>query len=439
MTSVVKNTWALLLGVFLLQLGNGMQATALGLRGGIEGFSSATMGYVMTAYFAGFMGGAQATPWMLRRVGHVRVFAALASLISAALIIYAVWVDPVGWFAMRVLTGFCFSGVYVVAESWLNDGVDNEHRGQALSAYLIMQMGGILLAQVLINFADPGGYDLFVIMCVAVSVAVTPILLSASPAPVFETTRRMSLAQLFRSSPLGCFGCFMLGAIFGALFGMSAVYTTEIGLTTRETAVFIGVIYLGGLVCQYPLGWFSDRMDRRVLIMIVTGAGAVAATLVPIIGFSFGLLLVSGFLVGGVANPLYSLLIAHTNDLLEHEDMASAAGGLVVLNGIGAVGMPVLIGYLMVWFGPGSYLWAVALSMGVICAYCAYRVKTRDPIPVSETLPQVPYGMTTSTVAAEIATEVVAEQAEEAEAEAEAGEAALEAEEEEERREYAGR
>ncbi|MEM7237382.1 MAG: MFS transporter [Pseudomonadota bacterium] len=411
MLAVLRNTWALMLGMFLLQLGNGMQGTALGLRGGIEDFSSSTMGYVMTGYFLGFLGGAQATPWLLRRVGHVRVFAALASMISGAFIIYAAWVDPVGWFLMRLLCGFCFSGVYVVAESWLNDGVDNNKRGQALSAYLIMQMGGIVLAQALVNVASPEGYELFVIMSVAVSVAVTPILLSVSPVPMFEMTRGMSLKQLFISSPLGCIGTFLLGAIFACMFGMAPVYTTAIGFSAKETALFVGSIYLGGLLFQYPIGWLSDRMDRRILIAVTTGIGALAALLVPLIGLSFNLLLLSGFLVGGMANPLYSLLIAHTNDFLEHEDMASAAAGLVVLNGVGAAGMPVLVGYTMDGFGPQSFLWAIASTMGLVSAYGFYRMTVRASTPVEETLPAMPLSMITTTVAAEVAQEVSVEQA----------------------------
>ncbi len=185
MFAVLGNSWALLLGMFLLMLGNGMQGTVLGLRGGIEAFESTTMGFVMAGYFAGFLGGAQVTPWLLRRVGHVRVFAALASLVSAAFIIFAAVVDPIAWTVMRVLVGFCYSGIYVVAESWLNESSTNENRGQTLSAYLIMQMLGIVVAQSLINLADPGGYDLFIIMSVAVSISFAPILLSASPAPVF--------------------------------------------------------------------------------------------------------------------------------------------------------------------------------------------------------------------------------------------------------------
>ena len=249
---------------------------------------------------------------------------------------------------------------------------------------------------------DAGGYELFVIMSVAVSIAITPILLSVSPVPMFEATQRMSLGELFASSPLGCVGCFLLGAVFACMFGMSAVYSTEIGLGPQETALFVGSIYLGGLLLQYPVGWFSDRMDRRVLIIMCTAGGAAAALLVPALGVSLELLLISGFLVGGMANPLYSLLIAHTNDFLEHEQMASAASGLVMLTGIGAAGTPVLVGYLMDAFEPESFLWSIAAFLGLVSAYGLYRMTVRAATPVDETLPAVPYSMVTTTVSAEM-------------------------------------
>ena len=193
MTIVIKNSWALLLGMFLLMLGNGVQGTLLGIRGALEGFTPGAMSLIMSGYFVGFLGGSQMAPYMIRRVGHVRVFAALASMISAALILYAALPNEYAWFALRVIVGFCFSGVYVVAESWLNDAATNETRGQALSAYLIVQMMGIVAAQWLLNFADVGGFILFIIISVAVSVSFAPILLSVSPAPVFQTTKPMSL------------------------------------------------------------------------------------------------------------------------------------------------------------------------------------------------------------------------------------------------------
>jgi len=407
MLAVLRNSWALLLGMFLLMLGNGMQGTVLGLRGGIEAFDATTMGFVMSGYFAGFLGGAQVAPWLVRRVGHVRVFAALGSLISAAFIIFAAVVDPVAWTLMRFLVGFCYSGVYVVAESWLNDTATNETRGRTLSAYLIMQMLGIIAAQGLINVADPAGYDLFVIMSVAVSIAFLPTLISAGPAPAFSTTRRMSLKRLFRTSPLGCVGTFLLGAVFACQFGMAPVYGTAIGLTTAEISVFIGAIYVGGLVLQYPIGWASDRTDRRKLITAVTLLGAAGCAGGLVFSGSFPALVAAAFLIGGTSNPLYSLLIAHTNDFLAHEDMASASGGMIVLNGIGATGTPILIGYLMQHLGPVVYLAFICLIMGLIAAYAGYRMTVRPAKPADETLPVAPISMVSGTaVTAEIAQEV---------------------------------
>lgn len=424
MRTVLGDNWALLLGMFLLMLGNGLQGSVLGVRGGLEGFDSTTMGAVMAGYFLGFLGGAQMTPALLRRVGHVRVFAALASLISAGLIVYAAVVHPVAWFGMRVLVGFCFAGVYVVAESWLNDGATNETRGTTLSLYLIVQMMGIVLAQALLGFGDPSGYALFVVMSVAVSIAVAPILLSVSPTPVYETGRAMSLRQLFVSSPLGCVGCFLLGAVFACLFGMTSVYGSAKGMTNGEIAFLFGAIYLGGLVCQFPLGWISDRMDRRHLIALVTAGGAIASFAALLFSDVPEAMIVIAFVIGGAANPLYSLLIAHTNDFLEHEDMASASAGLIQLNGVGAAGTPVLVGYLMDRVGAESFMVFIGAAFSAVAAYAVYRMGIRPATPVDETLP-VSYVTVVSTPAgAEAQAEWIYEQSEQAQAEAEEPDAA---------------
>src|SRR5690606_31523070 len=205
-------------------------------------------------------------PEMIRRVGHVRVFAALGSFISAILILYPTFTDPVAWTILRVAIGFCFSAVYVTAESWLNNASTNETRGQSLSLYMIVQMLGIIGAQGIVAFGDPSGFVLFIIPSVLVSLSFAPILLSAQPTPAFETTKPMDLRSLYRASPLGFFGMFLLGGVFSAQFGMAAVYGTQAGLNVTEISIFIATLYIGGLLMQYPIGWVSDRMDRRVLI-----------------------------------------------------------------------------------------------------------------------------------------------------------------------------
>lgn len=407
---VIKNSWALLFGMFLLMLGNGLQGTLLGVRGSIEGMSPQTMSWVMTGYFVGFLFGSQLTPNMIRRVGHVRVFAALGSLVSACLILYAAWTNPYFWFLLRIIVGFCFSGIYVVAESWLNDSSSNETRGQTLSAYLIVQMMGIVLAQAVLNFADPSGYMLFIIISVVVSLSFAPILLSVSPAPQFQTSKRMTLSQLWSISPLGVVGQFFLGAIFAALFGMASVYGTERGLTVKDISLFVAAIYFGGMILQYPIGWVSDRMDRRVLIFIVCSIGtffSFAANLSD----SFIWLLIVAFIIGGVSNPLYSLYIAYTNDNLEHDDMASASGGLIFLTGIGAIFGPSIVGWLLDAYGAASYFWFIGSVMAIMGSYALYRMTQTSSTAVEDTSAYAPITPTSTPVAMELAQEYAIEMA----------------------------
>ncbi|NOD63004.1 MULTISPECIES: MFS transporter [unclassified Ruegeria] len=425
MIQVLSSAWALLLGMGLLMVGNGLQGTLLGVRGEIEGFSTLQMSFVMSAYFVGFLGGSRLAPEMIRRVGHVRVFAALASFISAVMIMYPMLTDPIAWVLGRVVIGFCFSGVYVTAESWLNNAANNENRGQALSLYMIVQMSGIIGAQALFLVGDPAGYETFVIASILVSVSFAPILLSISPTPAFDTTKPMTLRELMQKSPLGCIGLFLLGGVFSAQFGMSAVYGAQAGLSLVEISTFVAAFYVGAVVLQYPLGWFSDRMDRRVLIFLVATVGAVAALAGMLYGVTFEILLVSAFLIGGMSNPLYSLLIAHTNDFLEHEDMAAASGGLVFINGLGAVAGPLITGWLMddAVFGPPGFFLIIAVLLFFLAVYSAYRMTQRASVPVDETGTMATLYPTASPVAFEVAQEVAIEAAE-AEAEESAQETA---------------
>ncbi|WP_147104179.1 MFS transporter [Tateyamaria sp. syn59] len=410
MFQVLTSAWALLFGMGLLMIGNGMQGTLLGIRGEIEGFSTAEMSIIMSAYFLGFLGGSRLAPRMIQRVGHVRVFAALASLISAVMIMYPTFADPWAWTVGRVVIGFCFSAVYVTAESWLNDAADNSNRGKALSLYMIVQTTGIVVSQYLLLTADPSGFILFVIPSVLVSLAITPILLSISPVPAFATTKPMTLRELVGYSPLGCVGMFLLGGVFAAQFGMAAVYGTAAGLSVAQISAFVSTFFIGAVLLQYPIGWISDRMDRRVLILIVAAIGGVGSVIGLILGGNFVMLLVSAFVVGGMSNPLYSLLLAHTNDFLEHDDMAAASGGLVFINGLGAVFGPLIVGALMESVGPSGFYMFTGVLFAALVAYAAYRTTQRATIPVDETGAYVAMSQATTTpVAMEIAQEYAIE------------------------------
>ena len=381
MLKVLQNSWPLLTGVMLLMVGNGMQSTLLGIRGSIEGFSTFHLSVVMSAYFLGFLGGSQLAPALIRKVGHVRVFSALGSLISAILVLYPVAPDWIAWAMMRVVMGFCFSGVYVTAESWLNDTATNETRGQTLSLYMIVQMVGIIASQALLTVGTPDGFLLFVIPSVLVSLSFTPILLSAAPAPTFASTKPLSLIRLFVVSPLGCAGMFLSGGMFAALFGMASVWGTLVGLTVGQISLFVASIYLGGLLFQYPIGWLSDRMDRRRLIAVLALFGAFV-TFIGVWVDNFTFLLGVAVVGGGIINPLYSLLIAHTNDFMEPREMAAASGGMIFMNGLGAIAGPLIVGWIMGLVGPGGFFLYVSMLMLILAAYAGYRM-TRRAAPVS--------------------------------------------------------
>lgn len=419
MIEVFKNSWALLIGMLLLMLGNGLQGTLLGVRGGLESIDSSTLGFVMSAYFVGFLAGSQITPILLRRVGHVRVFAAFGSLISAAFILYAALVHPAAWFVLRLIVGVCFSGLYVVAESWMNDSATNETRGQALSLYMIVQMLGLILGQLLLNLGDPAGYDLFILLTVLVSVSFAPILLSTSPAPMHQTTAPMNLKELIETSPLASVGMFLLGGIYSILFAMAPVYAVATGMSVADVSVFVTVIFTGGMVLQYPIGWFSDRMDRRHLIIALTAIGSFAAILGAFFAQYYTALLVIAFVLGGTSTPLYSLLVAYANDYMDVEKMPAASGGLMFLNGSGAMGGPIIAGYLMTTIGNQWFFIIIAILLLAVCMYGVYRMTQRDTVAIDDQGPMITISARTTSVMTDVATDMFIEQVEEDALEAE--------------------
>ena len=412
MLQVLSGVWALLLGIVFIRLGNGMHFTLIGLRGGIEGFSATELAIVTSGYFLGFLSGARLSPRLIRRVGHVRVFAALGSFMSAGLIAFTLWADPWAWTILRVLVGFCMSGIYVTAESWLNNASGNETRGKVLSAYMIAQTLGIIGAQGLLTLGDAGTSALFVGASILVSISFAPILLSVSPAPVVEVARPMSLRDLFASSPLGTVGIFLLGSVYATQSGMGAVFGTQIGMSAAQIALFVAMLFAGALLLQYPIGWLSDRIDRRKLILGAATLGAASCAMGWLAGGGLWPLMAAAFFAGGVTTPLYALFLAYTNDFLSAEDMASASGGLVFTFGLGAIAGPLLTGWAMQETGPSGFWLVLGATFGAVALYALYRMTQRAPLPVDQTESYLGVLPTASPVAVEAAGTWAAEQAE---------------------------
>ncbi len=423
MIQVIAGSWALLLGMMLLMVGNGLQGTLMGVRGAIEGFSTFELSLVASAYFLGFLGGSRVTPIIIRRVGHVRVFAFLGSMISAILILYPLVAVPAVWILLRIAIGFCLSGVYITAESWLNNSTTNETRGQTLSAYMIVQMIGVVSAQGIMALGDPSGFVLFIIPSVLVSLSFAPILLSIQPTPAFEATRSLSLSELYSKSPLGLVGMLLMGGVFAGQFGMSAVYATEAGMSVPEVSLFVAAFFLGAMLLQYPIGWMSDRMDRRLLILAVAALGAVVSLVGAFMGQLYVVLVAVAFFNGGLGQPLYALLMAYTNDYLEPEEMAGASAGLLFANGLGAITGPLVIGWMLGVFGPSGFWLFMATVMAAAALYAAWRM-TRRPSAYSaeedyEAVSYAPLTPTASPVVMEAAQEYYIETAEEISTESE--------------------
>ena len=399
MFAAIASAWALLLGVALIMLGNGLHGTLLGVRATLEGFGTGTTGLVLTGYFAGFMAGSWIVPRLLAQVGHVRVFAALASFASGAALLHTLFVSPLSWGLFRLVTGFSIAGLYVVAESWLNDAATNKTRGQLLSVYMIILMGGMGGGQLLMNLYDPRSFELFVLVSVLISFALIPITLSAGRAPAFEAPESIGARALYRTSPLGVVGVFLIGIAHGALFAMGPVYATRIGLAVDLLSYFIAAALLGGLALQWPIGWLSDRFDRRKVIVAVAWVATGAAAGAGLGGEdSYAVLIVLTVLLGGTSLPLYSLCGAHINDHLTPRQMVAASATLVLVSGAGLTLGPSLAALAMGHTGPSGMFWSLAAAHGCVGFYGLYRMGRRDPVPLEKQRRYWPVSLRTSPI-----------------------------------------
>lgn len=393
--------WALFLGVLFLMLGNGLQGTLLGVRSSLENFDTLVIGVILAAYYAGFLLGSRFTMRALGRVGHVRVFAALASTASTAALSYALFVNPPTWLVMRFVTGFCMAGLYVVIESWLNDQASPATRGRTLSIYMLLTMGGVTGGQFLLNVGDPAGFELFVVSSILVSVALVPLALSESSSPRPVASATLPLRTLLSIVPTGVITMFFTGAAAGALFAIGPVYAVQIGMSSRQISFFLASSLIGATLMQMPIGLASDRLPRRGVIAVVSAVAA-GASLLGLGTGTTALAFVAMFIIGAASFPLYSLAIAYTNDWISDDQRVGASGLLVMVNGVGAVLGPILGSSLISAFSPNAYWWSLVLAHAAIFAYVMFRIVVRDPIPVEDQSTYAPLPARSSPIASSI-------------------------------------
>jgi MFS family permease len=383
--SAIARTWPLLLGMGVLMLGAGLQSTLLGLRATLEGFPTLVTGLVMSGYYVGYVLGTVIAPPLLRQLGHIRVFATLAAVASVAVLVQGCFVNPLTWGAMRLLSGVCFAGIYVVAESWLNDRASRANRGRVFAVYMLVLYVGLGAAQFLLLLADPQTATPFMLVSVLISLAMVPIVVSAQQVPEHAVPRKVRLRELYQNSPLGVVAVTVSGLISAIIFSMGPVYARLSGLETRGVAAFMAASILAAVVTQYPVGRLSDRMDRRTVIAAVCALAMIlAGSIVAFPGMPHFLFLSLAALFSGFALTLYSLSVSHVNDKLEPAQMVAASSALLLLNGTAAALGPILAGSLIAAFGPPAYFATLAALSGMLAIYDLWRKARRRPVPPSQ-------------------------------------------------------
>jgi len=385
MRNIILSISSLLFGNTLMLLGMGLMGILLGIRAGVEGFSATATGIIMSSYFFGYVAGTFICPSIIQRVGHIRAFAALASIASTTAILHAVFVNPYAWILIRILSGMSIVGLAIVLESWLNVLVPNQQRGKLFSTYLMVTFLSLACGQYLVLIADVKEFISFGLISVLLSLSLVPVALTRVKEPLPAEAPSIHIITLYRTSPFGVIGTFSAGLVIAAFWGMGPLFAHRIGLQPAQVATYMFITILGGAFLQWPIGHFSDKHDRRTVLVF---ASLVSAILALVIAFtatvSYEILLLLSFLYGGFSFSLYGISVAHVNDHVASESMLEASKGLLLIYGIGATFGPFIAGLVMTESRPSNlYLYTMAVLTAVVL-FGIYRYLKRKPVPVDE-------------------------------------------------------
>jgi MFS family permease len=375
-------TWGLFVGFGLLMVASGLFGTLLGVRSELAGLTTLLSGAISAAYYVGFLVGSKLTAVALSTVGHIRVYSALASLLAAAFVSVGLTGSAVFWVLLRFATGICIAGIYVVAESWLNDLATNANRGRLLAIYTVVASGAWGVGQLMLNSFDPTLVAGYAVAAILTSAAVAPVALSESSAPPLITEREhITLRELSKVVPTGVGSCLLVGLAHGALGGMAAIYATRVGLSSVATSLFVAAPLIGGVVFQWPISQASDDVDRRAVGFVASVGAAAAGALLLLGPATSPMAIVLMALLGGASYPLYTIAAAYTNDWVDLEHVTAAASQLVTLYGIGAILGPFLASGMMIVIGPAGFYWSMIVVHIALGAFFAYRMKAwRSPL-----------------------------------------------------------
>ena len=385
MMSTIAPVGALLLSTFFVLVAAGLSGYVIPLRAVAEGWSTLVISLMATSYAVAFTASCVISPRLVRRVGHVRVFGVMVTMLSVSQLLNVLVVDPTIWILSRGMTGFALAGSYMIIESWLNEKVTNENRGALFSVYMVVTMGGLTVGQYMVPFGDPLLPTLFIIAAVIYSFAIMPTSLSSaqSPQPLHQV--RMNIPRLFRNSPAAVIGMVMTGLIGGIWNGLAPVFASQSGLSTAEGATMLATAMIGGTVFQYPMGRASDRMDRRRVMVVAGGIGSVACLIAALFGAESRWVFFGGmFLLGTVLYPIYALNVAHANDRAEPDEFVDISSGLMIIYGVGAMFGPLIAGAAMDSSGPAALFVTLLVFFVGYGSYAAWRITRREEMPEDE-------------------------------------------------------
>lgn len=390
---------SLLLAVAILLLGSGLLGTTVALRSGLEGFSETLTGFIMSGFFLGYLLGAQLAPWIVRRVGHIRAFAALAAAGCVAVLLQGLVVHPAVWWLLRVATGASMLGLYLVIESWLNAIATHGLRGRVFGIYMAVNLLALASSQYLILIYGPAGIAPFALVAIFFALALIPVTLTRLQTPAPQVGPELGLVRLYRISPLGAVSALASGLVTGAFWGMGPLFVRSLGVGTGGVALFMSAVVFGGAVLQWPIGHLSDRYDRRTVLAGVVACGATAASVAFMLaGLSVPGLMVSALIYGGFAFSVYALAVAHTNDHLAPGEVLAATRGLLFLNGIGSTAGPLLAGLTMHLTAPRFFMLYAAAVLFCLAVLALHRIRAVPPIPAEEQGGFVPMARTSPVV-----------------------------------------
>lgn len=381
----------LLSGLGLLLVGVGLLGTLLGVRATVASFSNMETGLIMAGYYAGYIGGTLLAPRIIRNVGHIRSFSAFAAVASASSLCFGLFVDSWIWLVLRILSGLCVVGLYMVVESWLNEQSAGAVRARIFSFYMMSTLIALGSGQFLLLAADPSGLSLFAFAAILISLGVVPIAVTRVTEPRIELFVPVRLGELVRISPLGTVGAFGAGIVNGVFWGMAPVFGQRLALGETKIALLMSATILGGALLQLPIGHLSDRKDRRTVLIVTSFATAMIAVITMLIVMKgYPGLIPSAFLYGGLMFTLYGISVAHTNDHLNPGQVLEATRGLLLVYGIGALCGPVLGGIAMDSMGPPGLPAISAITAAALALFGVFRITRRAAPPVAKQADYVP-------------------------------------------------